>query len=69
MPVFTIVMGAAPHMKLCESGREFLAAGPHMAFDSHDSAYAYVLAHTENEPLKGLRATIIEVLSLENDPT
>ncbi|TGN47808.1 hypothetical protein E4L95_19065 [Paracoccus liaowanqingii] len=68
MPVFTIVMGAAPHMKLSESGRDFVAAGPHMAFDSHDSAYAYVLAHTEDEPLKGLRTTIIEDLSLEDDP-
>ncbi|TJZ91059.1 hypothetical protein FA743_12670 [Paracoccus gahaiensis] len=67
MPVFTIAMGAAPHLKLSESGTEFLASGPHMAFDSHDGALAYVLAHTEDAPLKGLRATVIEDLALEGD--
>ncbi len=62
MASFVIVMGAAPHMRLLESGREFAVAGRPMTFDDHDAAFAYVLAHTETPPLQGLRAEIIEDL-------
>lgn len=64
MARFVIAMGAAPHMKLARSAREFSAAEPPLSFDSYESAYDYVLAHSEDEPLKGVRAEIIEDLSL-----
>lgn len=64
MGSFVIAMGAAPHMKLDRSGRSFSAVEPPMPFDSHDAAYDYILRHTEQEPLKGVRAEILEDLSL-----
>lgn len=69
MAKFVIVMGAAPHMKLLASGAEFSTSGAPMAFDSHDAAYDYLLGHTEDVPLKGVRGEIVEDLSLEaEDP-
>lgn len=62
MAKFVIVMGAAPHMKLLDSGRDFATSGAPMTFENHDAAYAYLVAHTETPPLKGLRAEIIEDL-------
>lgn len=67
MPKFVIAMGAAPHMKLSMAGDTFSASLTPMSFDSHDRAYAYVLAHTEQAPLQGLRAEIVEDMSLEGD--
>lgn len=67
MARFVIAMGAAPHLKLSASGTDFHAAGPFMAFDSHDAAYDFVLARTEAPPLKGVRAVIVEDLALEDD--
>lgn len=64
MPQFVIAMGAAPHMKLSRLGREFSATETPMAFDSHDEAYDYLLRHTEDGPLKGVRGEIVEDLSL-----
>ncbi|GGH42639.1 hypothetical protein GVY41_02170 [Frigidibacter albus] len=65
MAKFVIVMGAAPHMKLLASGEDFSTSGAPMAFDSHDAAYDYLLRHTEDAPLKGVRGEIVEDLSLE----
>lgn len=65
MPKFVIALGAAPHMKLSQSGAEFSATLTPMSFDSHDSAYAFVLEHTEQPPLQGVRAEIVEDVSLE----
>lgn len=64
MPRFVIAMGAAPHMKLARSGREFSATEAPMAFDSHKAAYDYLVRHTEDGPLKGVRGEIVEDLSL-----
>ncbi|WP_410217396.1 hypothetical protein [Paracoccus sp. (in: a-proteobacteria)] len=64
MPRFVIAMGAAPHMKLSRAGREFSATDVPMAFESHDAAYDYLLRHTEDGPLKGVRGEIVEDLSL-----
>ncbi|MFN3525687.1 MAG: hypothetical protein ACK4YU_06320 [Paracoccus sp. (in: a-proteobacteria)] len=64
MAKFVIATGAAPHMKLSRSGREFTAIGPFMTFDSHDSAYDYIVSQTDKVPLKGIRAEILEDLSL-----
>lgn len=61
---FVIALGAAPHMKLSRSGREFTATDAPMAFDSHEAAYDYLLRHTEDGPLKGVRGEIVEDLSL-----
>lgn len=63
MACFIIAMGAAPQMKLSQSGRDFSAVDPPMAFGSHEAAYEYVLQHTEDAPLKGVRAEILEDLS------
>jgi|GEM_PF-6955101 len=65
MAKFVIVMGAAPHMKLLASGAEFSTSGAPMAFDSHGAAYDYLLEHTEEPPLQGVRGEIVEDLSLE----
>ncbi len=65
MPKFVIALGAAPHMKLSRTGTEFSATLVPMSFDSHDGAYAYVLDHTEQPPLQGVRAEIVEDISLE----
>ena len=35
-----------------------------MPFDSHDAAYDYLLRHNDEDPLKGVRAEILEDLSL-----
>lgn len=64
MPRFVIAMGAAPHMKLSRSGREFTATDAPMAFDSHQEAYEFLVRHTEDGPLKGVRGEIVEDLSL-----
>ncbi|SCY93581.1 hypothetical protein [Paracoccus tibetensis] len=64
MPRFVIAMGAAPHMKLARSGREFSAIEVPMAFESHDDAYDYLVRHSEDVPLKGIRGEIVEDLSL-----
>lgn len=66
MARFVIVMGAAPQLKLSRMGREFDAALQPMAFDSHQAAWDYVLRHSEEPPLKGHRAEIIEDLSLRD---
>lgn len=69
MAKFVIVMGAAPHMKLQASGEDFSTSGTPMAFDSHDAAYDYLIAQTDEPPLKGVRGEIVEDLSLEaQDP-
>ncbi|MCQ0968865.1 hypothetical protein MLD63_00230 (plasmid) [Paracoccus sp. TK19116] len=60
MAKFVIASGAAPHLRLDASGREFSGTLPPMMFDSHDDARDYVLAHTEHAPLDGLRAEVIE---------
>lgn len=64
MPRFVIAMGAAPHMKLSRSGAEFSATEAPMAFDSHDAAYDYLVQHTGDRTLKGVRGEIIEDLAL-----
>ncbi|WP_042248680.1 hypothetical protein [Paracoccus sp. PAMC 22219] len=64
MQKFVIALGAAPHLKLSRTGSAFTATEAPMAFDSHEAAYDYVLEHTEDDPLKGVRAEIIEDLSL-----
>lgn len=64
MPRFVIAMGAAPHMKLSRSGREFTATDAPMAFDSHQAAYEFLVRHTEDGALKGVRGEIVEDLSL-----
>lgn len=63
MPGFVIAMGAAPHMKLSHHGREFSATETPMTFDTHDAAYDYLVRHTEDGPLAGVRGEIIEDLS------
>lgn len=67
MSSFVIVMGAAPHMKLLAGGRDFSTSGAPMAFDSHEAAYDYLVQHTDEVPLKGLRAEIVEDLGLEGE--
>lgn len=64
MQTFVIAHGAAPHMKLSQAGDGFTATDAPMAFDSHQAAYDYLVRHTEDDPLKGVRAEIIEDLSL-----
>jgi hypothetical protein len=64
MPRFVIAMGAAPHMKLSHLGDEFSATDVPLVFDSHNAAYDYLVQHTEEGPLKGIRGEIVEDLSL-----
>ena len=68
MAKFVIASGAAPHLRLDTAGKEFSATLPPMVFDDRDAARDYVIAHTERPPLDGVRAEILEDLSLENGP-
>ena len=64
MGLFVIAMGAAQHMKLSRGGRDFSSVDAPMPFDSHDAAYDYLLRHNDEDPRKGVRAEILEDLSL-----
>lgn len=64
MAGFVIALGAAPHLKLAATGRDFSAVDPPMVFDSHDAAYDFLLRQAEEAPLKGVRAEIVEDLAL-----